>query len=153
MTMKSLLLLVVVLTVIAGNGVQSQLINLQILTVTGTVKCTQNYTDTNAPPFRGAQVQLLSGGIIIANATTDINGLFNINLNVGVTLNGILINVDILETCILKVTTPLVHCNALLTTSGVLVSSITRLSLITGVLVPERFIFVALSSLDCPHAV
>ncbi|KAJ4817223.1 hypothetical protein LUZ62_029789 [Rhynchospora pubera] len=140
--MKSLLLLVVVLTVLAGNGVQSQLINLQILTVTGTVKCTQNYTDTNAPPFAYAEVHLLSGGMIVATATTDINGLFKINLNVGVSLNGILINVDILETCVLKVTTPLVQCNPLLTTSGVLVSSITRL--VTGVFVADHFIFVAL---------
>ncbi|KAJ1699362.1 hypothetical protein LUZ63_007874 [Rhynchospora breviuscula] len=139
--MKSLVLLVVVLTVLAGNGVQSQVIP-PILTVTGTVKCTQNYTDATAPAFAHAEVQLISGGTIIATATTDINGLFNINLVVGVSLNGILVNVEILETCILKVTTPLVQCNASLTTNGVLVSSITRLN--TGVFAPVCFIFVTL---------
>ncbi|KAM0015209.1 putative phylloplanin [Helianthus debilis subsp. tardiflorus] len=100
------------------------------LNVNGILSCSVNVTvnATNPlPPFPGATVQLVCGGIVVASNTTNASGAFSIAVNQVI---GFLTN--ILSSCIVRVPTPLSTCNATLPSNGTLQAPLLTLGTIAG---------------------
>ncbi|CAJ1963380.1 unnamed protein product [Sphenostylis stenocarpa] len=91
--------------------------------VRGTVFCSSNdnvaVKGASIPGFPNAKVQLVCGGKEFSNATTDDDGSFSIMMD------PLLLDLSsLLNTCNLRVPTPLSHCNTNLPSSGALISTL-----------------------------
>ncbi|MED6108045.1 hypothetical protein PIB30_019821 [Stylosanthes scabra] len=122
-------------------------------TIQGTVLCTLNMKDNiddngdGAPVFSNAQVQLMCGGKVLSNATTNDDGKFSMKTD---SLESSLLYdlSSMLNGCNLMVPTPLSDCNSNLPSAGSLLSTLRFLGITNSVanITPSGFHFVPSST-------
>ncbi|MED6144951.1 hypothetical protein PIB30_020246 [Stylosanthes scabra] len=158
MAMKNVVILsLLVLVAMAIPETKSQLGILSDLlgsaTIQGTVLCTLNMKDNiddngdGAPAFSNAQVQLMCGGKVLSNATTNDDGKFSMKTD---SLDSSLLYdlSSMLNGCNLMVPTPLTDCNSNLPSAGSLISTLRFLGITNSVanITPSGFHFVPSST-------
>ncbi|KDP27813.1 hypothetical protein JCGZ_18893 [Jatropha curcas] len=126
MALKTFLLITLSVAVMATirTGAQFGDINtlLGLIRIQGTVYCSMNDTMSNiasSPPFSNAVVQLKCGENVISSTTTNGSGHFSATLD---PFNFIVSS--LLNSCNLKVATPLSSCDSALPSAGGLLSAL-----------------------------
>ncbi|XP_057753229.1 phylloplanin-like [Arachis stenosperma] len=143
-------LLVVVAMAIPKAKAQLGILNdlLGSANIQGTVLCTLNLKDNvddngdGAPAFSNAQVQLMCGGKVLSNATTNGAGKFSMKMD---SVDSLVYDLSsMLSGCNLMVPTPLSDCNSNLPSVGSLISTLRFLGITNSVanITPSGFHFV-----------
>ncbi|GJN31431.1 hypothetical protein PR202_gb19829 [Eleusine coracana subsp. coracana] len=110
------LLLLLVATIIGAEAATTASGNVAgTVVVSGNVPCSNgtNINVASVPAFPNATVQLICSGNLLASATTNANGSFGINVQLGNIVNLVnLVTALLGNQCNVVVATPLVACNA-----------------------------------------